>query len=798
MAGFKIELRDAEGRPVRVDEQAFAPSLLPLGGALEASVSTTDNVTGSLASYTFTMETANDFPVGGSLRVRIPGNFTLDDLDSSVAATIPGTFTAVADGPQQVIISRAGGSLVPSGVPFSVTVSGIRNPPVAEDPAPATIATRDAAGADLDVDEIDWPAITGDSLDVTISGAGRLAGSLDTYALTFTTAEPWEGLGRLVVKFPSGYSLETMEVQSFAGCSDALTLLTIGTTAILGRQSDGECPAGEKILVLSKILNPKRSGVPGDWEVEVQGAAGKAFASTGPTPGPSMLPRNGFLDGFSIVMGDAESGISGTSDANYVVNFTANTILPSGGLISFVLPSGFGVSAATAGIVVPTACDDFIVQTVAPTEVRIMVNEACPAGFYSVAVENISNPAAAQVYSPFAVSTQNQTGVDLEAGSGSIELLPATLVLQSPARFAGSATVGEVAAYQVRFFTGLDLPADGSIIVTVPDGFKLDDASVHAWIGCNVPISSLTTVTGNTLSAQLEGGPTDPACEPSATEPKTLIVAGVRNAGRSGSEHKWGVETRTASGQVMERSALVLGPALTMRGGGLSNVKLTVADPLVGARSDVEINFTASTGWGKAGSFEVFAPDGFSWSQPSAENTAPGACSGTLSAQAAGRTVKITRVSLLDCPLGQHTIRVAGLVNGPASGTSAAFHVATQNADGYDVDAATGATVVLVPAFTLAELTTSDPKPGSTATYSVTFQSPAAWPQNGTLLIGFPTGFRITDANLDASQNQLCTGATAQEVSVPSLAPNFFAIQLLGKSCAAEATYSVNVTGVVN
>lgn len=796
---FQAELRDADGRIRAFDPIVEVPEIIGSGGALSGLEAEADSqFISDETSYAFDARTISDWAEDAGLRLRFPASFDTSDVSSDVESSPAslGTFAADVLDDGTIMLSR-NGPAIDGPITFSFTVDGVRNPPVGGSPGPISLATLDEDGLDVDVGLVPAPPILGNSLTASVTSSTGLAGELDTYSLSLGTADPWPGHGVLTIEFPDGYGLEQLGDVTLVGCDDSVASLTVvDQTLTLERGGDDVCAAGPgKGVVVHEVRNPLDAGPPGPFRVTMLDDADNTIGASPEFAGPEILAFLGLLADTKFQPTASAAATAGSAAGSYLVEFTGGSEIPASGFISIRFPEGFDASAATIPASAMSTCTTLEDVASPPDEVLRRLSTSCgPGVLRSFTVSMVRNPPTAGATGPIIVSTKDATGRDLESAAFFVDVTSGSITLHTPSRISGSPVVGETATYSLGFIPTNPIPADGRIIISVPLGSDLMSASVPFWQGCNVPIESVTKGTSS-LTVALGGSPADPPC--SSGTLKTVRVQAMRNSGRSSAGPTWAIQTQRIDGTTIDQSAPVAGPALVARGGGLSGVALDLDDALVGARTSVLLGFTTSTAWDAAGKFAIEAPSGFSWNAPSATRTGATPCDGDFTAALdplENRRLILTRTNADPCAPGHHDILVQGLVNGPSTGTSAPFLVATQTAQGYDIDASSSPTVLLSPAMSPASLVVANPVAGATSTYNFTFDS-KEWPKDGYLFVHFPLGSGLSATSLNASAP--CAGSKIEKATLPGLPASVIAVKLLDGSCA-PATRTIRFNGTVN
>lgn len=259
----------------------------PLTGTSLISASLTAGATGNV---TVGFTTTDPWPAGGELRVTFPSGFD-PFFASFVGATGPdGTFFPPNVVGQTVSLSRTGGStFVPGSV--SITLGGIRNPPVSGPTGSFSLASAPSFGqAAINTGTVPGVTITPGTLPgPSVMPASLVVGETGNVTVGFDTNNPWPFDGTIRIDFPAGFDLSAPTFVSASGPPGAFAISQSGRTVTLTR-SGGFTYTGTGVgLTLGNIQNPAAPGTTGTFTLTLTDGGGAAI-DIGTVPGVTITP----------------------------------------------------------------------------------------------------------------------------------------------------------------------------------------------------------------------------------------------------------------------------------------------------------------------------------------------------------------------------------------------------------------------------------------------------------------------------------------------------------------------------
>lgn len=292
----------------------------------EATVAAADPYVASVTDYTFRFTAQHAWPADGTIKITFPADVVPGTPTATIAGAA-GTLTVAVAG-QDVVLTRAGGALLPAGTPFQVTLSPYTNPSTAATSGAFALQVR-TAGA-LVLDEGTAPGLA--TLSRASGGGGGGGGSGSTSAssagaaLAASAASPshaagtWSSATSIVVAWKpitdaAGYSwsLDGQPDDVIDGMDSTVTFKDVGdgvhdvrikaityyrtwsdVVTVGGLQVDTAPPSvsleafngGGRIITLSWAATDKASGVGAVevWMVE-PGAPPRILAQDAPAKG---------------------------------------------------------------------------------------------------------------------------------------------------------------------------------------------------------------------------------------------------------------------------------------------------------------------------------------------------------------------------------------------------------------------------------------------------------------------------------------------------------------------------------
>lgn len=311
-----VEVRDAKGNPVNTG--VIPPLTLTAGQLIKVAALHDSPAAGATGGIHVTFVLANDLPGDGQIQVVFPKGYGLANAQLGAGAVVVpppggkalekgGSLKLKVDG-QTLLITRAdGGNAVKAGSTMTIALTNVANPGVAGKTAVFAVQTRNKDGLAIDQGEAPPATITSGKLGApVITVANAAAGATGNVSVLLTLPGELGGGSRILVKFPTGFTLNkdgptTVLGNAAAGLGGGVAAVATGQTVIVIRATDGTlAPAGSVVSVtLTNIQNPTAAGPAGAITVDTENAAGNPIASgisepvvigAAATPAPAASP----------------------------------------------------------------------------------------------------------------------------------------------------------------------------------------------------------------------------------------------------------------------------------------------------------------------------------------------------------------------------------------------------------------------------------------------------------------------------------------------------------------------------
>ena len=430
-SNITISIATQTGSGTELDTGSAQVTITP-GSLSNATVTPASLVAGATGNVAVSFTTDNPIPADGRMEIAFPSGFSLTGVNSATSSTIGGGLTASVSS-QTVTVQRDNtGSQVAADAAVSLTLATVQNPVVSGSTGTYTVTTQDSSGASIDTATPAANTITTGALTRASLSLSTTAPSQDDAAATFsfTTANPLPADGKIVLVFPSGFSLSAISGQTATGLSGVdgtLTASVSGSTLTLTRSGGTQLAAGTALsFVLSSLQNPTTSGTTSTFSVTTENSSSTEIdAAT--------------LAGQTIAVGaltspevSLSSTTAGRSEVAATVVFTTVNPLPANGRIVVTLPSGFDAGVAdgrAAGTI--SGIDGTLAisaKTTTLTITRSGGTQIAAGTTVSLSVPNtIDLPSAPGKYGALTIATQNASGLTIDSATfGDVGIRAAT------------------------------------------------------------------------------------------------------------------------------------------------------------------------------------------------------------------------------------------------------------------------------------------------------------------------------------------------------------------------------------
>jgi hypothetical protein len=247
--------------------------------------------------------------------------------------------------------------------------------------------------------------------------------------------------------------------------------------------------------------------------------------------------------------------------------------------------------------------------------------------------------------------------------------------------------------------------------------------------------------------------------------------------------------------------------------GALSSVTLAPASLAAGATGNVDLTFTTTDRWGANGVLSVVFPAGFDVTNAAFVSFSNIAGSGSVSV--VGQQVLVTRTGASSVTAGgvAITLTLSNIKNPKLSGVTGSVMVSTTTAQNVSIDTGTAAGVTITPGAISNSIVTLSPSTPAASPVAVTigYDTSNPWPKDGTVVLGFPTGFDVSAATLSGMTgidgNVSITNQTATSITITrdgsgtEASPGSFSIMLdnvTNPGAGMTAAYTITTTNAAS
>ena len=497
-------------------------------------------VAGAVGDVDVSFTVENPVPADGKVVVTFPSGFVL----SNGAATAIGRDGTSFNGTESVsifgrtvTITRSGGNSVATGTAVTLELTNVKNPTTVGLTGTYSIKTTDSIDVTIDQDtSVSGDTMTSGGLTLTnVQPESLVAGATGDVNVSFTLTNPLATGGKIVVIFPSGFTLSNGADTGIgsAGVSfDGDTSVSTSDKTVTITRSGGSEVTGDTAvtLELTNIKNPTVSGSTGTYTIRTTTAAGvtqdQDFVVTADEITPGALTSTN-VEPETLTSGDV---------VDVDVSFTIANPLPANGKIVVTFPSGFTLSsgATTSAGSDGTSFDGSDLVRVSGQSVTISrfgVSQVGTGTAVTLELSNIKNPTTTGSTGIYAIKTTNASGITIDqdtsvsgdsitASQGLtdtaslIEAIAAALALSRT----DTVTIGESAATTVeRAVTAVELSRTdtgtlGEAIALALELSRTDTASLGEVIVLALELSRSDTASlGEAIALALELSRTDTA-----------------------------------------------------------------------------------------------------------------------------------------------------------------------------------------------------------------------------------------------------------------------------------------------
>lgn len=343
---------------------------------------------------------------------------------------------------------------------------------------------------------------------------------------------------------------------------------------------------------------------------------------------PAAKP--GALASTAVLLDQPRAGGSGP----VTVSFSVGAPLPSGGIIVIAFPEGFAMNIG--GNTALARADGLGFDGGARMKIEgrtVTVTRAGNGGTtkagaaITIPLTNIGNPPVSGD-AEIKVDTLDGAGTSLDTGKVVTKVTPGAL--RDAAIVLDPLSAGSTGTARVTIALANDLPPDGSLRITFPEGFVVKNVILDAANQSFTPPAGTTLGKGGTLKIKVEeravGVIRNNDGEPFRARTQMVVtLAGVKNAGVSGPTGTFLIETRNAGGAVIDAADA---PGVALSGGALAGLVATLENPRAGATGAMTLFFTLPADLPPGARIEAHIPPAFTLNDGGPTTVQKGAIAG--------------------------------------------------------------------------------------------------------------------------------------------------------------------------
>ncbi|GMI20496.1 hypothetical protein TeGR_g15037, partial [Tetraparma gracilis] len=617
-------------------------------------------VAGAVGTATVAFTNTNPIPADGKIVLEVPDTFAGVADSSTVTAVggIDGNFAMAVTGssPFVVTITRSGGSVVAAATSVSFTVAGITNQKFAGASGAfgSNFKTTTAAGADIDVATTLPPSVTFTASDFgadpTITPASLVAGTVGTATVAFTNTNPIPADGKIVLEVPDTFAgvADSSTVTAVGGIDGNFAMAVTGTSPFvvtITRSGGSEVAAATSVsFTVAGVTNQKFAGASGAFgsNFKTTTAAGADIDVATTLPPSVTFTASDFGADPTITPASLVAGTVGTA----TVAFTNTNPIPADGKIILEVPDTFAGVADSSTVTAVGGIDGNFAMAVTGTS-PFVVTITRSGGSVVAAATSVSFTVAGVTDQKFAgasgafgsnFKTTTAAGADIDVAT----TLPPSVTFTAsdfgadPTVTPASLVAGTVGTATVAFTNTNPIPADGKIILEVPDTFAgvADSSTVTAVGGIDGNFAMAVTGTSPFVVTITRSGGSVVAAATSVS----FTVAGITNQKFAGASGAFGsnFKTTTAAGADID-VATTLPPSVTFTASDFgADPTVTPASLVAGTVGTATVAFTNTNPIPADGKIILEVPDTFAGVADSSTVTAVGGIDGNFAMAVTG------------------------------------------------------------------------------------------------------------------------------------------------------------------
>lgn len=743
---YTIQTKDSLGNIT--DSGSVAADIYYASTSLSATnVQPASLVAGAQSVATITFTTATSTPIDGKFRVTFPSGFSLSPITAVACASISGSVSFTTSS-NSLLISRTGnGSTEAAGVE-SCTATNIRNPQISGSAGTYSIEVLDSQSipvtisSDLAVtaDTITAGALTG----ADIIPENLVASTTQAHNLVFTTANPIPADGKIIVTYPTGFSLNSAQSATCFGLNGSISVSTSGQSLILTRSGGTDSSAGAVDCLIENITN-RGAGASGIYSVSTTNAGSIVIDQASATSDTYVAPVTLTLANVQPV------SLVRNVTTDHDITFTISQNIPKDGKIQITYGAGYDILDAHDGTC--TGFDGTITTATSSQTVTFSRSggSTVSSGAKVCRIYGIMNSSSTGSTLPYTIAVTDKNGVLVGSlASVTADTITAPGVLTGADVQPNSLSAGATTSITTVFGSTSGIPHDGKVAVTFPSGFYLGAANTPICAGLGGGFTLSVSGTNQVILTR------DQSSTGTTSFSLSCVFSGIKNPSTSGAAGSYLIATTDEFNVVIATSS-VSGDTFTT--GNISSATIQPDTLVISATNTYSANFTAFNPIPANGKLAFIFPSGINLSGVSSTAISCSGIDGTLSTSIAGQTATALRIggtTTTENAILQCTLR--GIRNSTSAGTFGNYSFRTTNFSDVIIDQNTSvpsSTFAVSGTISGASITPSSVVTNASPSYTLTFSSTLGFPRDGKIDITFPAGINISAASISS-----CTGLT--------------------------------------
>lgn len=784
---YTIQTKDGLGNitdtaTVSADVYYTAPSLTT------TNVQPTSLVAGTTTIATISFTTVTSTPIDGKIRVTFPSNFDLSPIATVACATFTGTVSFTTSS-NVLLISRSGNGSTETAGAESCTATSIRNPQLSgstgtysievvdSQTTPATISMDTAVAADT--------ITAGTLLGANIIPENLVASTTQLHNLVFTTINPIPADGKIIVTYPTGFSLSSASSASCFGLNGSIGVSTSGQSLILTRSGGSASTPGAVDCLIENITN-RGVGASGIYSVSTTNAGNIIIDQSSAAADTYVAPVA--LTAANVQPVSLVRNVTTDQD----IAFTISQNIPRDAKIQITYGSGYDISEAR-----DSTCTGFDgTLTVAATSSQTVTmtrsgGTTVASGAKSCRLYGIMNSSSTGSTLTYTITVTDKNGIPVGTLAGiTADTITATGILTGSDVQPNSLVAGATTSITTVFGSTSGMPHDGKIAITFPSGYYLAAAQTPICAGLGGGFILSVSGTSQLILTR------DQSSTGTTSFSISCVVSNIKNPGISGSTGSYFIATMDKFNTVIATSSP---PGDTLSAGSITSATIEPDTLVITATNTYSATFTAPNQIPSNGKLAFVFPTGINITGVSSTAITCSGLDGTLSTTVAGQTATALRLSgttttensLINCA-------IRGVQNSLSAGTSTNYTLRTTSFADTIIDQSTAvpsSTFSATTTFTSASIAPSSVTINASPSYTINLNSTLGIPRDGKILVTFPSGINIQSASIGSCAS--LTGATvATSGQVLTISQTNATAKVSGSlSCAIIGIFNPSTSG---